>query len=112
MRRLNRHLIGAASPLALVGGAGRSLAAEIDVVVSIKPVHSLVAGVMQGVGARAPGQGDRFRAQLQSAPVRSTRPGAGRGGFLVGETMETFLIKPLRALASEATVVELWETPA
>ena len=50
MRRLNRHLIGAASPLALVGGAGRSLAAEIDVVVSIKPVHSLVAGVMQGVG--------------------------------------------------------------
>jgi zinc transport system substrate-binding protein len=31
--------------------------------------------------------------------------------FWVGETMETFLIKPLRALAGNAKVIELWQVP-
>jgi zinc transport system substrate-binding protein len=31
--------------------------------------------------------------------------------FWVGETMETFLIKPLQALSGEAKVIELWEVP-
>jgi zinc transport system substrate-binding protein len=31
--------------------------------------------------------------------------------FWVGETMETFLIKPLQALSGNAKVVELWEVP-
>jgi zinc transport system substrate-binding protein len=112
MRRLNRHLIGAASLLALVGGAGRSLAAEIDVVVSIKPVHSLVAGVMQGVGEPGllvKGTGSEHSYSLRPSEARALQQ--AEVVFWVGETMETFLIKPLRALASEATVVELWETP-
>jgi zinc transport system substrate-binding protein len=112
VRRLNRHLIGAASLLALVGGAGRSLAAEIDVVVSIKPVHSLVAGVMQGVGEPGllvKGTGSEHSYSLRPSEARALQQ--AEVVFWVGETMETFLIKPLRALASEATVVELWETP-
>jgi zinc transport system substrate-binding protein len=112
VRRLNRHLIGAASLLALMGGAGRSLAAEIDVVVSIKPVHSLVAGVMQGVGEPGllvKGTGSEHSYSLRPSEARALEQ--AEVVFWVGETMETFLIKPLRALASEATVVELWETP-
>jgi zinc transport system substrate-binding protein len=31
--------------------------------------------------------------------------------FWVGETMETFLIKPMQALSSNAKVIELWEVP-
>ena len=31
--------------------------------------------------------------------------------FWVGEAMETFLVKPLQALAGDAKVVELWEVP-
>jgi zinc transport system substrate-binding protein len=112
VRRLNRHLIGAASLLALVGGAGRSLAGEIDVVVSIKPVHSLVASVMQGVGEPGllvKGTGSEHSYSLRPSEARALEQ--AEVVFWVGETMETFLIKPLRALASEATVVELWETP-
>jgi zinc transport system substrate-binding protein len=47
----------------------------------------------------------------------SLRPSAARAleqaevVFWVGETMETFLAKPLRALASNARVVELWQAP-
>jgi zinc transport system substrate-binding protein len=113
VRRLNRHLIGAVALLALVGGAGRSLAAsEIDVVVSIKPVHSLVASVMQGVGEPGllvKGTGSEHSYSLRPSEARALE--RAEVVFWVGETMETFLVKPLRALASEATVVELWETP-
>ena len=31
--------------------------------------------------------------------------------FWVGETMETFLVKPLHALAGDASVIELWRAP-
>ena len=47
LRNAPRILLLAAGPLLLTAAA----AAEPQVVVSIKPIHSLVAGVMQGVGA-------------------------------------------------------------
>src|SRR5918996_1156480 len=87
-------------------------AAEIDVVVSIKPVHSLVAGVMEGVGEPAllvKGTGSEHSYSLRPSEARALEQ--AEVVFWVGETMETFLIKPLRALASDAKVVELWETP-
>ena len=79
---------------------------------SIKPVHSLVAGVMQGVGEPGllvKGTGSEHSYSLRPSEARALE--RAEVVFWVGETMETFLIKPLRALASEATVVELWETP-
>src|ERR671918_792815 len=87
-------------------------AAEIDVVVSIKPVHSLVASVMQGVGEPGllvKGTGSEHSYSLRPSEARALEQ--AEVVFWVGETMETFLIKPLRALASDAKVVELWETP-
>ena len=87
-------------------------AAEIDVVVSIKPVHSLVAGVMEGVGEPVllvKGTGSEHSYSLRPSEARALEQ--AEVVFWVGETMETFLTKPLRALAGDAKVVELWETP-
>lgn len=81
-----------------------------DVVVSIKPVHSLVASVMQGVGepvllldgatsphdyALKPSQA----AELQSADLI----------FWVGEDLETFLEKPLETIGSNAKTVSMMD---
>src|SRR5919106_1722599 len=87
-------------------------AAEIDVVVSIKPVHSLVASVMQGVGEPGllvKGTGSEHSYSLRPSEARALEQ--AEVVFWVGETMETFLIKPLGALAGDAKIVELWEVP-
>jgi zinc transport system substrate-binding protein len=108
---LNGGLVGAASLLALIGGGGGSAAAaEIDVVASIKPVHSLVANVMEGVGEPVllvKGTGSEHSYSLRPSEARALEQ--AEVVFWVGETMETFLIKPLHALAGDAEVVELWE---
>jgi zinc transport system substrate-binding protein len=87
-------------------------AAEIDVVASIKPVHSLVASVMQGVGEPVllvKGTGSEHSYSLRPSAARALEQ--AEVVFWVGETMETFLAKPLRALASNARVVELRQAP-
>ncbi len=82
------------------------------VVASIKPVHSLVAAVMEGVGEPAlivRGSG--------SEHVHSLRPSDARAlenatvVFRVGEHMETFLNAPLKSLAADALVVSLEDAP-
>ena len=99
--------------VALAFGGGRAIDAdEINVVVSIKPVHSLVAGVMEGVGAPdllVRGTGSEHSYSLRPSQARIL----DRAGivFWVGETMETFLVKPLQALAGDAEIVELWQAP-
>jgi zinc transport system substrate-binding protein len=106
-------LLGAASLLVLMGGGGTAVtAAEIDVVASIKPVHSLIAGVMQGVGEPVllvKGTGSEHSYSLRPSEARALEQ--AEVVFWVGETMETFLIKPLQALAGDADVVELSEVP-
>lgn len=95
----------------LAAGDGRSVRAnDIGVVASIKPVHSLVAGVMQGVGAPA------LLVKGASSPHDySLRPSDARAldgaqvVLWVGEGLETFLGKPLAALASDAMIVALSE---
>jgi zinc transport system substrate-binding protein len=84
---------------------------EIAVVASIKPVHSLATAVMQGVGAPA------LLVKGASSPHDySLRPSDARAldyaqvVFWVGDGLETFLGKPLAALASDATIVALSET--
>jgi zinc transport system substrate-binding protein len=113
MRTLDGGLVGAVSLLALMGGAGAPVAAaEIDVVASIKPVHSLVVGVMQGVGEPVllvKGTGSEHSYSLRPSEARALEQ--AEVVLWVGETMETFLIKPLRALAGDARVIELREVP-
>jgi zinc transport system substrate-binding protein len=105
-------LLGALALTLLLTDARSTRAAEIDVVVSIKPVHSLVAGVMEGVGEPVlliKGTGSEHSYSLRPSEARALEQ--AEVVFWVGETMETFLIKPLQALAGDAKVVELWEAP-
>jgi zinc transport system substrate-binding protein len=112
LRIITSQTIGLA--LTALGSAqpGSARAEEIAVVASIKPVHSLVAGVMQGVGTPA------LLVKGASSPHDySLRPSDARAldgaqlVFWVGEGMETFLDKPLAALSSDATIVALGEAP-
>jgi zinc transport system substrate-binding protein len=113
MRTLKGSLVGAVSLLALLRGAGATVAAaDIDVVASIKPVHSLVASVMEGVGEPTllvKGTGSEHSYSLRPSEARALEQ--AEVVFWVGETMETFLLKPLRALAGNAKVIELSRTP-
>ncbi len=107
-----KKAIATATLLAAAFLASTSAMAAPKVVATIKPVHSLVAGVMQGVGtpdilidgaasphdfALKPSQAS----QLQNADVV----------FWIGEGLETSLAKALSSLAGSAKVVELSETP-
>jgi zinc transport system substrate-binding protein len=110
LRSLASSLIVLAA-LAFCGG--RAIAAdEIEVVVSIKPVHSLVAGVMEGVGEPVllvRGTGSEHSYSLRPSQARALDQ--ADVVFWVGETLETFLAKPLRALAGDAEIVELGKVP-
>jgi zinc transport system substrate-binding protein len=110
-QNLAHWLMGASLIVAVA--AGRSVhAEEIDVVVSIKPVHSLVAGAMQGVNdpvLLVKGTGSEHSYSLRPSEARSLQD--ADVVFWVGEKMETFLIKPLQALAGDAKIVELGKVP-
>lgn len=100
--------------LALIGVLALALPAVAapKVVVSIKPIHSLVAAVMEGVGE--PGL---IVGGASSPHVYTLRPSdAGRLAaadivFWIGPIFESFLAKPLAALAGKAEIVELDHAP-
>ena len=81
-----------------------------QVVVSIKPIHSLVAGVMAGVG-----EPDLLIAGGGSPHSYALRPSQAQAlqeadvVFWVGEALETFLAKPLASLPRDARLVALHE---
>ncbi|XHC00468.1 zinc ABC transporter substrate-binding protein ZnuA [Nitratireductor sp. ac15] len=113
MRSFRLLFAAAASSLALLAPAGVGGAAAVDqaVVASIKPVHSLLAGVMEGVGD------PQLILQGAGSPhTYSMRPSQARmlaGAdvvFWVGPNMEVFLAKPLETLASGAKLVTLSES--
>lgn len=110
MRTLHGCLVGTVSLLAL--SAVDSRANEIVAVASIRPIHSLLAGVMHGVGEPV------LLVKGGSSPHDySLRPSEARTldeadlVFWIGEGMEAFLAKPLEALSGDAEVVALSEVP-
>ncbi|MBP2549235.1 zinc transport system substrate-binding protein [Neorhizobium galegae] len=83
-----------------------------QVVVSIKPIHSLVAAVMEGVGE------PKLIVEGAASPHTYTmKPSNARAiqdadlVFWIGPNMEAFLDKPLDALSKSATVVALGDAP-
>jgi zinc transport system substrate-binding protein len=83
-----------------------------EVVVSIKPVHSLVAAIMQGVGTPdliVDGAASPHTYALKPSNARALE--GAKVVFWVGPGMEAFLEKPLSALGSNALVVELDKAP-
>jgi zinc transport system substrate-binding protein len=104
----------AALPIASFGllsmGGSADAGQAPAVVVSIKPIHSLVAGVMEGVGE--PQLLIEGAASPHSYALRPSQAQALAGAqvvFWVGEGLETFLAKPIEALSADATVVALSE---
>ncbi|MBD8689319.1 MULTISPECIES: zinc ABC transporter substrate-binding protein ZnuA [unclassified Rhizobium] len=79
-----------------------------NVVVSIKPIHSLVAAVMAGVGEPAlivDGGASPHTYNLKPSNARAIE--GADVVFWVGDGLEKFLEKPLQSLGSKATIVEL-----
>ncbi len=91
----------------------RSAAAEAPrVVASIKPVHALVAGVMQGTGTpyllvegRASPHGHGLRPRDARALAEADLV------FWIGASLEGFLVRPLETLAGTARQVSLARVP-
>ena len=82
------------------------------VVVTVKPLHSLVAGVMAGVGEPEliiRGAGSPHTYSLKPSEARLLE--GAQVIFWVGEALETFMKKPLAALGSTARVVAVMRTP-
>jgi zinc transport system substrate-binding protein len=98
---------------ALAGGLSRAAAAEPLVVASVLPVQSLVAAVMDGVGT--PGLIVHGAASPHAYALRPSEARQINGAqvvFWIGPEYESFLVKPVAALAGKARVVALLHVPA
>ena len=107
MRYISTLQFGIAILLATVVAAR----ADVKVVTSIKPVHSLVASVMNGVGT--PGiiiESGESPHTFAMKPSQARMLQQADVVFWIGPQIESFLSKPLESIASKAKVVELIDT--
>ena len=111
MRVMMRHLgLLAAFGLVLVGGAAR--ADELNVVATIKPIHSIAASVMAGVGEpRLLIDGTASPHTFTLRPSDAKALSAARVVFRVSDGLEPFMIKVARSLPKSAEVVTLEKVP-
>lgn len=82
------------------------------VVASVRPVHAIAAAVMRGVGTPQLLLGSG--ASLHAHPMKPSEARAlsrAKVVFWVGPSLESFLVKPLGALAGKAQVVALLNAP-
>ena len=85
---------------------------DAPVVVSIKPIHSLVAGVMEGVGSPSLiVKGAASPHTFSLTPSQAKNLYNAHLVFWVGHELEAFLEKPLSTLSANAKQVELLEVP-
>lgn len=104
-----KTLLLAASTLLLTSNTAY---AEIKVVTSIKPVHSLVSTVMEGVGTPdliVTGAGSPHNYALK--PSQASQLERADIVFWIGHEFEAFLEKPVATIAKKAKSVELIDTP-
>ena len=101
--------LAAAAAIAATGPGGAAAAdAAPAVVASIRPIHSLVAGVMAGVGEpRLLVRGGGSPHTYQMRPSEARMLDGADVVFYVGEGLETFLDRPLRSLGGDARIVAL-----
>lgn len=99
-----RCLLGGLCALVLVGN--QAAMASPDVVVSIKPLHSLVSAVMKGVGQpRLLIQGAETPHSFALKPSQARFLHEADAVFWVGQGLEGFLAKPLETLPRQAKVI-------
>ncbi|MBF5094511.1 zinc ABC transporter substrate-binding protein ZnuA [Azospirillum sp. INR13] len=108
---MRRFALSATLTTALAAAAALPAHAEVPkVVVSIKPIHSLVASVMHGVGE--PALLVRGGASPHSYTMKPSDAKALSAADLVvwvGPELESFLEKPLKANAPKATLLTLMD---
>jgi zinc transport system substrate-binding protein len=100
-----------AIPAMFFAGAARTADAPV-VVTSVKPIHSLVSAIMQGVGTPeliVDGAASPHTYSMKPSNARSLQN--AKVVFWVGPGLEAFLEKPLEALGSDAAVAELDRAP-
>ena len=93
-----------------LAAAYASTSEAIEVMVSIKPIHGLVAGVMGDTGEprlMVPGAASPHTFQMRPSDARALS--AADLVVWVGEAIETFLERPISVLGSRAEVVTLHE---
>jgi zinc transport system substrate-binding protein len=86
--------------------------AQVRVVASIKPVHSLVSAVMQGAGKPEiilQGGGSPHTYTLRPSDARALQN--AQVVVWIGENLERFLQAPVKTLAGKARIVELADVP-
>ena len=111
---LKKSLLLTSSLLAssLLLAAGSAHAEVPNVVVSIKPIHSLVASIMQGLGEPALiVEGAASPHTYSMKPSNASALENANIIFWVGHGLEAFLEKPLESLGSGAKIVELDDAP-
>ena len=82
--------------------------ADIEVVTSIKPVHSLVSGVMAGVGNPSviiEGAGSPHTYSLKPSQAKQLQD--AKLVFWMGDELETFLVGLIENIAQSATTIKL-----
>ncbi len=113
---LKQRFRGLIMPLAALAAAAVTAPARAEVptvAVSIRPLHSLVAGVMNGVGEPL-----LLLSQAASMHGYSLRPSElraisrSRFVFWIGPSAETMLVKPLEAAAASAQIIAFSELEA
>jgi len=98
--------------LIILAGSVSARATSPTVVTSIKPVHSLVAGVMNGIGK--PGlivDGNASPHSYSLKPSQAEMLEKAAIVFWIGPTLETFLEKPIETIAEKATNIPLIDAP-
>ena len=90
-----------------------SAMADIKAVATIKPIHSLLASVMEGVGTPSLiVEGSNSPHNFTLKPSHATMLEEADIIFWVGEDLELFLEKPLESLAKDAKKISLLELPS
>ena len=108
MSRFRNLLLGIGVAALATGPNVASSAEAPAAVASIKPIHSLLAGVMDGVGRPAllvPGGASPHTFSLRPSDAKALED--ADIVVWVGEDLESFLVQPLDALASDAYILEL-----
>ena len=106
--RLNKSAILA---LMMLSAAASPAYADVKVVTSIKPVHSLVSAVMQGVGSPGllvEGAGSPHNYSLK--PSQAQQLQEADIVFWMGEELETFLENSIDSIAANAVSVPLLDS--
>ena len=94
----------------MLSATSASARADLNVVTSIKPVHALVAGVMQGVGVPdliVDGAGSPHNYALKPSQARLLQDADLI--FWIGGDLEAFLEKPIMGIAENARTIALVE---